>query len=152
MALGFTNPGSIDIYELSEDYYLGTKELRSSFGPSSNLTQQDAFGVKLSETGDYLVASFGGLEKTTQSTIQAAYWNGASYIPRGKVLLETQSTIFQRQLAISSDGVKWDAAVLLENDLCVGCQESRVESTGIAFAARARLHFLFRSMVCCAKS
>jgi len=105
VAFGLANPASVEVRELSGDYYKGNRTLRPFSGPVDDPNPADAmWAVRLSETGDKLLVAE-ELDESPRKTVVRVYdWDGESYISRHDILTETEGELRQRQLAISNDG------------------------------------------------
>lgn len=104
VAYGLANPGSVEVYEVTADYYEGERVPRGTVYPGgANITRSAVWAVHLSEHGDVL-AVFATQANPHKNVLRVYEWDGESYKPRGEALLETDAEIHQRQLALSDDG------------------------------------------------
>lgn len=104
LAFGKANPGLVEVYEMTGYYYEGDRVRRETLFPSeANIAGSEVLAVRLSEDGNVL-AVFESLPLPAMNVLRVYDWDGQSYQPRGKALLETSALILQRQLALSDDG------------------------------------------------
>lgn len=104
VAYGLANPGSVEVYEVTADYYEGERVPRQTLNPGGeNQTDSAVWAVRLSEHGDVL-AVFETLPSPQKNVLRVYEWDGEFYRPRGDAILETDGEVLQRQLALSDDG------------------------------------------------